>query len=1059
MRSPSSCLVLLGSVFGLRSSVSKKNGMMRSNKKTFALISSGLAVGGLSRFLTTRRWASAVLTELQAPSHPAFALIGTERVEELDAECYVYEHEKTKAQVMSVVAAEENKVFGVVFRTPPADSTGLPHILEHSVLCGSEKFPTKEPFVELLKGSLQTFLNAFTYPDRTCYPVASQNEKDLRNLATVYLDAVFKPRAVLDPYVLKQEGWHFEVDKENKLEYKGVVYNEMKGVYSNPEALLNRAAQQALFPDNTYAVDSGGDPIKIPELTFKDFTNFHSKYYTPSNAKIFFYGDDDPLERLNFLDSYLSELPASVSVSTDTKVAMQPLSIITPRYEQHPFPSAESQHMISINWLLTDKQLKPHEELALALLDHLLVGTPSSTLRKALTDSGLGESVLGGGLSDELIQPTFTMGLKGVKAQDVAKVEPLILDTLQTVINNGGFDQDDVASSLNTIEFQLREFNTGSFPKGLSFMLGVMRNWIYERDPVEAVRFEEPLADLKSNLKNNQNYLPQLIDTYLISNTHRVSIEMVPDAEMEARETAAEAARLQALREEMDETQLQKVKEEMQILQERQAQADSPQALATIPTLDVRADIEPKVKSIPRQVQKLSDHTTLLTRTLPTAGILYADLALDLRSVLDPISEIPLVPLFTRMLTETGTSEYDAVALRRAIGAQTGGLSASALATMRVSHVISNPEDIVYRLIIRGKCTKDKSQNLFNLMTAILTDANFKNSKQRVIEMLKETKAAYESSFRTSGQQYAAARIGASLTRAGYIAEKSSGVSHYYAVLDAIESAQSNWPDFLARLESMRTRILQHCDLVINLTGDEATLHAAPVEALRTQLEASALENKFDAQDWAQIAPLEKATENEGYAVPTQVNYVAKGGRFYPVGYSPRGQDAVIRRVLSLDYLWNRVRVMGGAYGGSCNVNPTTGTFIFSSYRDPNLEQTLTTYDHAVKYLNELAIDQTELDKAIIATIGELDNPLTNDQKGFVSLRHYLDGTTDEVRQKWRDEVLATSKADFIKFADELNTMLKHNAKAVVFASAASLEAASSSLPEHNQLKITTLIN
>lgn len=664
-------------------------------------------------------------------------------------------------QVLSVIADDDNKVFGVTFRTPPRDSTGLPHILEHSVLCGSRQYPTKEPFVELLKGSLQTFLNAFTYPDRTCYPVASQNLEDFRNLARVYLDAVFHPRAATDPTVLQQEGWHYEIAGDgDKLEYSGVVYNEMKGVYSSPDALMARSAQQELFPDNAYSVDSGGDPGAIPDLDFEQFAAFHGEFYHPANARIFFYGDDDPSARLDLLEEYLADFTAR---DVDTAVKAQPLSIATPKKVTLPFPASASdddeggQHMVSVNWLLDAEAPEPVDELGLAVLDHLLLGTSTSVLRKALTDSGLGESVIGGGLQDELRQPTFAVGLKGVAKDDVEKVEALVEATIANLARDG-FEADDVEASLNTVEFQLREFNTGSFPKGLSFMLGMMRNWIYERDPVDALRFEAPLAALKDALDNDANaYFRSLLELRFVKNTHRVTVEMKPDATLEASEKADEEARLAAARDEMTPAQLDAVAATAAALKEKQTTPDTAEDLATIPSLGLD-DLEKKVKSIPKDVGTVpgAPGATLLSRELPTAGIVYADVALDLRGALDA-EDLPLVPLFGRMLQETGVSnKYDATQFTRRVGARTGGLQGTIMNTLKrpLDGGVATGDDLVYRFILRGKATRERASDLFDLMADVLVDADFASAEQRCTEMLKEAKARYESSFRTSGQSY-----------------------------------------------------------------------------------------------------------------------------------------------------------------------------------------------------------------------------------------------------------------------------------------------------------------
>ena len=1015
----------------------------------------------------TARHSTAVATEpakaSAPPAHPAFSLVRSETIDEYGAVCHVYEHVASKAQVLSVVADDDNKVFGITFRTPPRDSTGLPHILEHSVLCGSKNYPTKEPFVELLKGSLQTFLNAFTYPDRTCYPVASQNLEDFRNLARVYLDAVFYPRAASDETVLQQEGWHYEVDDDSKLTYSGVVYNEMKGVYSSPDSLMQRAAQQALFPDNAYGVDSGGDPNAIPDLDFAQFQAFHGEFYHPTNSRIFFYGDDDPLERLELLDEYLSDF---VERKGDTEVATQKITFPEPKKIVEKFPASPGDdgpggaHMVSVNWLLASEPMSPKDELGLGVLDHLLLGTSTSRLRKALTDSGLGESVIGGGLSDELKQPTFAVGLKGVEAENVEKVEALVVDTLKA-IEAEGFDPAALAASKNTIEFGMREFNTGSFPKGLSFMLGMMRNWIYDRDPVEALRFEAPLAELKKELADDADaYFAGLISKLLTSNTHRVTVEMRPDETLEETQKAEEAGRLAAIRDDMSPEDLAAVEATAAALKEKQMSSDDPEALATIPTLG-KADLTREVRTIPRTEGLVDgEKVVLLERELATAGIVYTEMALDLRSALDA-DDLPYVPLFARMLLETGVAgKYDPVGLQRAIGAKTGGVSASIMNTLKVSAdgAIGDPDDLVYRLVLRGKATHENAGELYELMGDVLLGADFASAEKRVVEMLKESKARYESAFRTSGQSFASARISATLSLPALVSELTSGVSHYESVLAMLDEAQSDFPALLAKLEAIRSKVLATArdTAVINLTGDAKALAAAKPELAPLCAKLPAAADAAAKPDWSSLAAKAPAL-NEGFAVPTQVNYVAKGGRLYGVGEKPAGSDSVVRRFLSLDFLWNKVRVIGGAYGGSCAFNPISGAFVFSSYRDPNLKATLDNYDAAAAWMDELVVDDAELTKAVVAAIGDLDGPMTPDTRGFVSLRHYLDGTTDELRQQWRDEVLAATPEDFKAFSTRLKAMMA-DAKSSVFASAAAFDEANAELPDADKLSVTNLL-
>ena len=499
----------------------------------------------------TTTTAATTTSTIQPIEHPSYTILQTDIIPEFGAQATLYRHTRSGAQLLSLTTPDDtNKCFGITFRTPPSDSTGVPHILEHSVLCGSRKYTTKDPFVQLLQGSLQTFLNAFTYPDRTCYVVASQNTKDFYNLINVYSDAVFHPRAVRDPMVHAQEGWHLELENmEDDLTYKGVVYNEMKGVYSSPDSLLQREAQQSLFPDNTYGVDSGGDPNVIPSLSFEQFVEFHNKFYHPSNARIFFAGEDDVYQRLEIMEEYLRDFDnddtARKSGPEESKIQWQTKRFDTPKKIRYPYPVSdksgggaveeqeEDTHYTMVNWLMNDRPFTPMEEITVTVLDHLLMGTSSSILRKTLMESGLGDSITGGGLSDELLQATYSVGLKGVKPTNVDNVEQMILETLEKVAENG-FEEDDIASSMNTIEFQMREFNTGSFPKGLSLMLGSMSKWIYDRNPTEALKFEEPLAELKARItKDGSKVFQDMIKELLLENSHRTTVEMYPSKTLE----------------------------------------------------------------------------------------------------------------------------------------------------------------------------------------------------------------------------------------------------------------------------------------------------------------------------------------------------------------------------------------------------------------------------------------------------------------------------------------------------------------------------------------------
>eukprot|EP00934_Nitzschia_sp_Nitz4_P007392 Nitzschia sp. Nitz4//scaffold3_size479765//55688//59203//NITZ4_000022-RA/size479765-processed-gene-0.48-mRNA-1//1//CDS//3329550524//7382//frame0 len=1011
--------------------------------------------------------------------HPAYDVIQRDFIQEYGAATTLYRHRKSGAELLSVTNDDDNKVFGITFRTPPEDSTGVPHILEHSVLCGSRKYKTKDPFVQLLQGSLQTFLNAFTYPDRTCYVVASQNTKDFYNLINVYTDAVFHPRAINDPMVHAQEGWHLELEnKDDPLIYKGVVYNEMKGVYSSPEALLGRASQESVFPDNTYGVDSGGDPKCIPDLSFEQFADFHKKFYHPSNSRIYFSGDDDVLARLDIMDEYLREFDDAPAWKEGSVIQWQKKSFAEPKSEKIPYPVSAEQpehHIVTINWLLNDKPFTAFEELSIGILNHLLMGTTSSVLRKALTESGLGEAIVGGGISDELLQATFSVGLKGVKPEDVPKVEQLILDTFEEVAAEG-FEEDAIASSMNTAEFAMREFNTGSFPKGLSLMLGAMSHWLYDASPTERLKFEAPLAELKDSIADSGSAVfQQLIKDFILSNTHRTTTEMVPSRTLEAEELKEEEERLAKIKEGLSDEQISQIIDTTNKLKELQASEDTPEQRATIPTLELQ-DIKREVTEYPIAVSDNENNSgvTVLRHELgSTSGIAYAILAVDLSNL--PVEDIALLPLFTRMLKENGAGPYDQVALSRQIGMHTGGLGVSVMNTAvhpsgSARGKVLDGNYLQTKLILKGKATSDKTEELFSLMKMVLTEARF-DSKTRVIEMLKEMKAGAESRIQQSGHATVNMRMKARYRVGGYIDEMMSGITQLETLTSLLKQAEEDWPTLLSRFENMRKAILDEetCrdGMMLDITGDAAVLETIQpsvdtfLNALPGNPAGGKLPNFYEERHpWVPVIREKMSTlapvEDEGFVVPTQVSYVGKGGLAYEEGEDVSGAAQVVARFLSNGYLWDNVRVMGGAYGGFCSFSPHSGFMSFLSYRDPNLSKTLDVYDAAADSLIAAAghfkEDPVGLAQMIIGAIGDMDGSLSPDQKGSVAMQRWLVNETAEERQKYRNQILDTKPEDFNDFGERLKALKKPSV--AVVSSQASFEAAAK---DGKEMKLKTV--
>lgn len=928
-----------------------------------------------------------------------FQLSREQEIPELNILARSFVHEKTGAQVLSLSNDDENKVFGITFRTPPSDSTGVAHILEHSVLCGSRKYRVKEPFVELLKGSLQTFLNAFTYPDKTCYPVASQNVKDFYNLIDVYLDAVFHPS--LTRPIFEQEGWHYELRRtDDPLSFKGVVFNEMKGAYSSPEQVLSRYALQSLFPDNPYGFDSGGDPKEIPKLTFEQFKSFHARYYHPTNARIYFYGDDDPAQRLNILDGYLRDFERSTISSS---IPLQP-PFQRPRRVRRPFMAPEegpekSKGMLTVNWAMGETSAV-ETNFSLRIMEYILLGMPGSPLRKALTDSGLGEDLAGEGLGDELRQLYFSTGLKGISLDNADRIEHLIMETLEK-LSEKGIDPDTVEAAINTTEFRLRENNTGQFPRGLLLMLRSLTSWLYDNDPLALLAFEKPLEEIKARSKKTDRFFESQIAQLLLENTHRTTLILEPDPGLREKKLAEENRRLAEFRSSLGPDRLKKIVEESHELHRIQETPDSPEALATIPRLKLE-DLERKNKGIPVD---LSEYRTvpLLYHELLTNGIFYLDVGMDLHAL--PGHHLPYVPLFGRALLEMGTEKEDFVQLTQRISRNTGGIVARPFTSSHKERTTS-----VAWLFLRGKAMAPRAGKLFNILRDVLLTVRLDN-QERFRQMVLEEKARVEHGLIPQGHQVINLRLRSHYREAHWAAEQMGGISYLFFLRDLARRVDEDWSGVLATLEAIRGRLAAIPNMLLNMTADAKTEAALTGQIHRFLDELP--DREFKPDSWRATAP----SRLEGMTIPAQVNYVGKGMDLSALGYRFHGSALVISRYLRTGWLWERVRVQGGAYGAFCMFDRLSGILTFVSYRDPNILETLDTFDHTAGFLKELALTSEERVKGIIGAIGDLDAHLLPDAKGYASMVRYLCGDSEKNRQQMREEILGTSARDFTAFA------------------------------------------
>ncbi len=954
--------------------------------------------------------------------HTAFTLTRELWIDELGAPAQLYRHQATGAEVLSISNTDENKVFGITFRTPPADSTGIAHILEHSVLCGSQNYPLKEPFVELLKSSLQTFLNAMTYPDKTCYPVASQNLRDFYNLVDVYLDAVLRPR--LSPDVLAQEGWHLEPDPQSDgLIVKGVVYNEMKGVYSSPDSLHYRAVQRSLFPNTTYGVDSGGDPTAITDLGFEQFAAFHAAYYHPANARIFCYGDDPVDERLRRLDAALQGFgPAPIT----SQIAWQSAFTAPRRIEQsYPAPAdGPTRGMLSLSWMIG--RPAPAEQLLWDVLEHVLLGSSVAPLRRALLDSGLGENLTGAGCG-ELLQWYFTVGLKGVPDERLDEVELLILTTLEHLVQQG-IDPAQVEASLNTIEFRLRENNTGGYPRGLALMLRSLRTWLYDEDPLLPLQFEAPLAQLRARLAQEPGLLEQVIATHLLANPHRTTVVSRADAAYAERVQADERAWLAAQRATLDAAGMARLAAAAERLRALQARQDPPEVLALLPSLRL-GDMTLTSSQTPTTHETVAG-VPLLWHPLATNGIVYLDLVFDLVGV--PAELLPYASILGRALLETGAGALSRTRLTQWIGRATGGIRVQPITS--ASRSSTTP---VVRFAIRGKATAARVGELLAILHDVIHHAHL-DDRERIGQIIREEKASREAGLLPGGHSVINGRLRARFSLADWAAEQLGGIPFLEMVQRDAAGFDEHWPRIHAALEALRQLLLTRPRLIVSLTADEGGRIAseAPLASLIATL-------RGDTNDAVMPSSWQLRADRapEGLVVPAQVNYVGKAADLTASGYRFHGSALVITRFLRTAWLWERIRVQGGAYGGFSAFDSISGVFSFLSYRDPNLAATLATYDTTGQFLREVALDATALERAIIATIGDLDSYQLPDARGFSALVRQLIGTSDAERQRIRDEVLGTTVADFRAFADQMD-VVRDTGQVVILGSESALVAA-----------------
>jgi len=956
--------------------------------------------------------------------HKNFETLRREKIDELQAEVTLYRHRKTGAEVLSVANDDTNKVFGIALRTPARDNTGVAHILEHTVLCGSKKYPVKDPFQELMKGSVYTFLNAMTYSDKTVYPVASENLQDFYNLMDIYIDAVFFPRLERDMF--DQEGWHYELlGLDAPLSFKGVVFNEMKGVYSSPDANVSRELSRALTPDGNEGQDSGGHPADIPSLTHQGLVDFHSDFYHPSNSRIFFYGDDDPAVRLERLDAALTSFDQK---TVDSSILPQALFDAPRQVARSYMPNQdEGSGSFAISaWLICDTD-DPFRNASLKLLGYLLLGRSASPLRQALIESLLGDDTAGYGLDSSGVQIDFSTGLRGVKADDVPVVHALIRDTLSDLAETG-FSADLIEAAFNTTEFALRENNTGSSPRGLVLMIRALGHWLYERDPFTNLEVRPLLDRLRSEVDSDPQFFQKLIRTHLLDNPHLVELRVDPDPTIGPAELAAEEERLQTVQAAFRNGDAEELVRRSHELHALQLTPDTPEALASIPRLQL-ADLPREIRTIPETQVAGPNDATILQYPLFTNGVWYLDLAFDLSAV--PPRLFPLLPLLGRTLTEMDTSKRGYVQLSEQIGMKTGGIS-------HTIHTGTHRSDgsTVARLIVRSKCLVERADDLLGLLHEILREPAIK--RERFRQMVLEEKSAEETSLVPSGHRVVKTRLKAGYSVAEAMGEAMDGPGYVRFLRELAERIDADWNSIENDLAELRRLAFHPQRLLVNSTidGEAQVTLQGDLESFLTKLAQDGSAPVDAIGDWQ----LPDGPTSEALIGPAKVNYVGSILDLGAVDYEWHGSHAVITRSMNTGYLWDRVRVKGGAYGASCGIDRGQGTMLFTSYRDPNIADTIDAYRGSAAFLQECAFDEAAIHQAIIGTIGKVDAYQLPDARGYTAFMRKLLGITDTERQQTRDQILGTSLEDFHGFGAVLERAFE-NARHAFVASSEQVEA------------------
>lgn len=940
----------------------------------------------------------------------AYEVIQKEDLSGIKSQGILLKHKKSGARVLLMENDDENKVFAIGFRTPPSDSTGVPHIMEHSVLCGSRDFPVKDPFVELVKGSLNTFLNAMTYPDKTVYPVASCNDKDFQNLMHVYMDAVFYPNIYQHDKTFRQEGWSYKLEEpDGDLTLSGVVYNEMKGAFSSPDGVLDRVILNSLFPDTSYANESGGDPEAIPELTYEQFLDFHRKYYHPSNSYIYLYGDMDMEEKLRWLDEkYLSDFD---NIELDSSIRFQqPFDRMREVVQTYSIASEESEEdntYLSYNKVI-GTSLDEKLYLAFQILDYALLSAPGAPLKKALLDAGIGKDI-SGSYDNGVYQPIFSVISRNANLDQKEEFIRVIEGTLREIAEQG-IDKKALRAGINYYEFRFREADFGSYPRGLMYGLQMFDSWLYDdKKPFIHMQALPTFEFLKENVETG--YFEELIQKYLLDNTHGSIVIIRPEKGRTARMDRELAERLKEYKESLSEEEVKELVKATKELEAYQEEESSQEQLEKIPVLS-RADISREIAPVFND-EIDADGVKVIHHNVETNGIGYVSLMFDLSGIEEEL--LPYTGILQSVLGIIDTTNYEYGELFNEINVNTGGIGTSLELYTDVTRVKEKEFRATFE--IRGKALYPKMNVLFSMMREILMESRLEDEK-RLKEILAMLKSRLQMSFLSSGHTTAVLRALSYTSPVAKFKDDTDGIGLYEKVKEIEEDFDGCKEELIRNLKEIARRIFRVDNMMMSYTSSREGLAPAldALAAVKGSLNAGG-----EADHTACVIHCTK--RNEGFKTSSKVQYVARCGNFIDGGQEYTGALQILKVILSYDYLWQNIRVKGGAYGCMSNFN-RAGEGYLVSYRDPNLEKTVEVYEGVVDYLKNFTVDDRDMNKFIIGTMSNLDRPMNPAAKGSRSMNLYMNHITEEMLRQERAQILDAGQEDIRRLADIVQAVL-----------------------------------